>query len=118
MTPDPRPPSILSEHGEGYCRFCQFVVGLISTGELQPHSRNVLVSPRECEGSYKKPPKVTPYYSRKAAFRTLAHKEVCPVEGCGRQVAVMTDGRFMGHTLPYSYIYCKGGYQMAPSRRA
>ena len=34
-----RPPSILSEHGEGYCAVCRFVVGLDATGMLDFHSR-------------------------------------------------------------------------------
>lgn len=69
-----RPPTILSEYGEGYCAVCKFVVGLNYDGQLERHSRGVMISPRECKGSLKKPPKVTPYASRSAAFRAIAKK--------------------------------------------
>lgn len=63
-----RPPTILSPHGEGYCRWCQFVVGLGSSGLLAPHVRGKN-GDRWCPGSDTTPPKVTPYSSRKAMFR-------------------------------------------------
>lgn len=73
----------LSPYGEGYCRACLFVVGLDHLGRLEAHSRNNSIyrdERQECKGSGAKPPKVTPYASRKAAFRVTAPDVWCP--GC------------------------------------
>jgi len=69
----------LSPHGEGYCRWCFFVVGLDHDGLLTAHERNGLYeAPKTCKGSGTRPPKVTPYASRKAAFLTRSPREWCP----------------------------------------
>lgn len=80
MTSEPphRGPSILSEYGEGYCRWCQFIVGLSGDGLIMAHSRNTMISPRECKGSRTRPPKLTPYTSRKAAFKLRSQLAWCP----------------------------------------
>lgn len=108
--PTDRPPSILSEWGEGYCRWCFFVVGLSHDGRLAQHSRGSNgASPHQCDGSGTKPPKITPYASRKAAFKTVARKMRC--HECSREVSVLPDGRFAAHTVAYHVTTsCKGGY--------
>lgn len=78
----------LSPNGEGYCRWCHFVVGLDEEGKLDQHRRGFArdweVSSKDCKGSGTKPPKVTPYASRKAAFRVGAPYAYCPL--CKQQV--------------------------------
>lgn len=107
--PDPdRPPTILGPHGEGYCRHCHFVVGLGEDGLLDPHSRGH-GNGQECKGSRTRPPKLTPYASRKVAFKTKAELVQCPM--CKRYVPLLSDGRMNGHTVSAANIsYCKGGF--------
>ena len=106
----------LSLYGEGYCRWCHFVVGLDHYGLLVRHFRggsgDELRGPRGCKGSGTKPPKVTPYMSRKAMFKTVGRKERCHV--CNREVPLLPDGRMTSHTPdPYRPTWhCKGGYQV------
>lgn len=90
-----RPATILSEHGEGYCRQCRFVVGLDSAGRLQSHRRGASMVDRygdaqapRCSGSYRTPARVTPYMSRKSAFRFEPELAVCPK--CDRPVPVVS----------------------------
>lgn len=106
MSTTSRPPSILSEFGEGYCRHCIFVVGLDQDGMLLAHTRGH-GGTQVCKGSVTRPPKLTPYASKKAAFRTKAEMVQCPV--CRRQVPLLVDGR-MGSHAGLSTTYCKGGY--------
>lgn len=71
----------LGPHGEGYCRVCCFVIGLTARGLLEEHQRGAVDaygSPQNCKGSSKPPAKVTPYASRKAAFRYTPNKAWCP----------------------------------------
>lgn len=94
--PEPRPPTILGEYGEGYCRFCHFVVALDRFGLLITHKRGVgslLTEP--CKGSGKRPPKVTPVTSRKAMFRTDPPRVRC--ELCGQDAVVTPLGAFGRH---------------------
>lgn len=90
--PEPREPSILSQYGEGYCRWCYFVVGLTYRGLLAGHQRGIasygLAKP--CPGSDTKPPRVTPYSSRKAAFRVKVPDAWCPA--CRQFVRSSTAG--------------------------
>lgn len=97
-----RPPTILSPFGEGYCRVCRFVVGLDEFGMLDRHTRggHGALVPNPCKGSGKTPPKLTPYSSRLSAFRFSPRKVDCPV--CGRNVAVLSDGRIQGHPVAHS----------------
>lgn len=99
----------LSPWGEGYCRWCKFVVGLDYSGLLVPHVRGAqLQNQKACDGSGTRPPKVIPYMSRKAAFKTVARKERC--HECSREVPVLSDGRFAPHTVAYRVTTaCKGG---------
>ena len=82
--PPPDPPHAglrpLSPWGEGYCRWCFFVVGLNYAGQLAEHHRGIASygQSKPCPGSYTKPPKITPYSSRKAAFRLKAPDAWCP----------------------------------------
>lgn len=84
MTPPPEPEHSglrpLSPWGEGYCRWCHFVVGLTWEGQLVEHVRGAhgLDITNPCKGSFTKPPKVTPYASRKAAFRVKSEPAWCP----------------------------------------
>lgn len=90
-TPD-RPPTILSPYGEGYCRWCQFVVGLTAgTRVLEQHYRGTYteaweLAPQACKGSYTPPPKTIPYASEKAAFRCTPERRKCPE--CSKDVPV------------------------------
>lgn len=107
MDDPPRPPSILSEHGEGYCRYCVFVVGLDPAGMLARHWRGQTAT--ECKGSGTRPPARTPLVSRKAMFRVTAKRVDCPT--CKRSVPLLADGRMNGHTISASSMrYCPGGY--------
>ena len=76
----PRPATILGPYGEGYCRWCQFVIGLTELGVLNEHRRGVrsgrIVDP--CEGSHTVPPKLTPYASKKARFTCTGPVAYCP----------------------------------------
>lgn len=80
-TPPPdRPPTILSEHGEGYCRVCRFIEPLTELGVIAEHYRGQVpvgsVGDRKpCKGSHMKPPRLTPYFSRLAEFRTVSRSE-------------------------------------------
>lgn len=96
--PDPaRPPTILSDYGEGYCRHCQFVVGLTQQGTLAPHVRGTAVYDRKpCKGSYTRPPSRTPYYSRKAAFTVRVPKATCP------HCKIPVDVKIIGGTPTYA----------------
>lgn len=111
--PDGRPPTILSEHGEGYCRWCHFVIGLDYSGMLASHVRGAhgMANAKDCDGSGTRPPKVTPYASRKAAFRSVARKEQCRF--CKRDIVLLADGRFTSHSRdPYRLNdACTGGYR-------
>jgi hypothetical protein len=88
MGPSPSE-TLLSPYGEGYCRVCRFVVGLGPSGLLVPHMRGVGVAwePKPCKGSATVPPKVTPYASRKSAFRVTAPTRWCPT--CEQDIPVM-----------------------------
>lgn len=115
-TPPPEPPHSgvrpLSPWGEGYCRHCCFVVGLTYDGQLAEHTRGAqLMDPKPCKGTGARPPKITPYASRKAAFRAVARKEQCHL--CKRDVVLLADGRLSAHSRdPYRLTdTCAGGYR-------
>lgn len=106
-TPD-RPPSILSEFGEGYCRWCYFVVGLTPYGLLAPHTRGKNgdgwgAVDKACKGGDTAPPRVTPYSSRKAMFRVTPSTAYCP--GCVREVP----------TAWISGVHVYADHRMSPS---
>lgn len=113
-TPPPEPEHTglrpLSPWGEGYCRYCHFVVGLTYDGLLVFHSRGAqLHSDAVCKGGGTKAPKVTPHSSRKAAFTTKSEKVGCHV--CGREVHLLVDGRMTVHSPSVSTLTrCPGGY--------
>lgn len=115
-TPPPEPDHSglrpLSPWGEGYCRYCHFVVGLTYDGQLAGHNRGAqLQSNSACKGGGTRPPKVTPYASRKAAFTTKSEKVDCHV--CGRGVYLLADGRMSAHTSSTSSLArCSGGYHL------
>lgn len=104
-----RKPTILGPHGEGYCRACRFVVGLGPDGLLEGHTRGKgLAHPIACPGGDRRPAKVTPYASRKAAFRVNVPMGVCL--RCVRTVEVEPDGRLIVHRVhPWDVEQCKGG---------
>ena len=108
MTTEPDPPHTgvrpLSPYGEGYCRWCWFTVGLDCSGLLDGHSRGLAEygQRKPCPGSLTRPPKRTPYSSRKAAFKVKAEEVWCP--GCKSTVAVTVyrgERLYSRHTPPY-----------------
>lgn len=107
-TPPPEPPHSgvrpLSPWGEGYCRHCCFVVGLTYDGQLAEHTRGAqLMYPKPCKGGGTKAPKVTPYSSRKAAFRLSAPDVWCPA--CKQFVRSTRQGQaqvYERHPIPGS----------------
>lgn len=110
-------PSILSPHGEGYCRACRFIEGLDPAGKLVEHHRGAHgLSVRygeaslACTGSGRLPGKVTPYASRLSAFRVSAPKALC--SQCHEQISLMIDGRLVIHINIRTYRNCIGGYQI------
>lgn len=103
--PEPAPdggarrPTILSPYGEGYCRWCLFVVGLGPDGKLDWHQRgnaDPYNAPAECKGSGTRPPKVTPYASEKARFVTKSPVAWC--ESCKQYVPVARKSGGMVYT--------------------
>lgn len=116
----PEPPHTgvrpLSPYGEGYCRFCHFVVGLGPDGLLDQHKRSAFDSrgyaqgegSSICKGSCRKPPRATPVTSRLAAFRVRPRRDTCP--RCNRQrIIVLADGTLAWHTLgAANYTTCPG----------
>ena len=104
-----RPPSILSPYGEGYCRECRFVEPLGPDGLIESHTRglsmkNDYTRNEECPGSGGRPPKVTPYASRKSAFRMSALTGECPK--CAQRVKL----------TPYSVVLSDTNYVIARHR--
>ena len=97
----------LSPYGEGYCRWCRFVVGLGPDGMLEPHSRG-----EECAGGGTRPPKVTPYSSKRSRFGTVQRKAFCYV--CEQEVPLLGDGALKSHRPdPYNFkSWCEGGNAM------
>lgn len=112
----------LGPYGEGYCPKCRFVVGLTDAGRLEKHWRMVFpdrepISRDACKGSYTRPPKVTPYASRKAAFKVTIPGVYCPV--CGRRTRVLRDGRMNGHVInPGSPIDCPASWKTFEEARS
>lgn len=115
--PNPRP--WFSTFGEGYCRVCHFVEPLDLAGRIEPHPRHRSTGfgvgeGGTCSGTGKRPPTVTPWFSRLAMFRTKAEMAECPV--CQRKVQVLADGRLSGHTVAFNTLTsCAGGYRPAPT---
>lgn len=111
MAPDPtRPPTILGPFGEGYCRVCRFIEPLDEQGRIAEHGR---AGADRCKGSWKTPPKVTPYFSRLSAFKAAPRKVECPL--CAQRVVVLADGRIQGHNMPgRSLTACKAGWHTVP----
>lgn len=113
MAPDPRPPTILSEFGDGYCRVCHFIVGLDAHGLLLVHVRGAhgLVARYgetnpACKGSDRAPTKLTPFTSRLAAFSTKARRDQCPA--CHQEIVVEHSGRWKVHSpTPGVTGWCK-----------
>jgi hypothetical protein len=106
MTPERRPETILGVYGEGYCRHCHFVEALDYDGLLIPHNRGVgnFVQPG-CKGSGKRPPKLTPYASRLAAFSSSPPEGICPV--C-KTSQVITSNRVMARHWNGAVRVCEG----------
>jgi hypothetical protein len=113
----PRPATILSPYGEGYCRQCRFIVGLGPTGLLDYHSRgNVYGPPTVCDGGGRRPAKVTPYMSRKSVFKVRIPDDYCP--GCKQVVPTTTHGgqivyakHFPPGVLPSPREWCRYTYR-------
>lgn len=112
--PNPRP--WFSTFGEGYCRVCHFVEPLDVGGRIEAHPKHrggAYGEAGSCAGTGKRPPTVTPWFSRLAMFRTKAETVECPL--CQRKVRVAADGRMYGHTVAFNTLTsCAGGYRPAP----
>ncbi len=121
MTAERRPATILSEFGEGYCRWCHFIEGLGADGTLYNHSRGIANSygtnvPTVCDGSGKPPTKLTPLTSRKAAFSTRAKGALCP--SCMTKVELVAGGWFVQHRPPLSFHqWCNWSLKKPPTRQ-
>lgn len=115
--PNPRP--WFSTFGEGYCRVCYFVEPLDVGGRIEAHPKHRggaygAGEAGDCSGTGKRPPTVTPWFSRLAMFKTKAETAECPV--CQRKVQVLADGRLSGHTVAFNTLTsCAGGYRPALS---
>lgn len=111
-----RPPTILSPHGEGYCRKCRFVIGLDERGMIDAHSRGQgFIGVLPCGGGGACPPKLTPYSSRKSAFTSTAPVGTCPE--CQQGVTLRGDGRLTPHENADSTALCRGAHHL-PLRKA
>jgi hypothetical protein len=79
-------PTILSPYGEGYCRYCRFIIGLGPDGLLERHFRGRHSRDRfgdelkACKGSDRRPAPASrvPYWARKSRFRYEAPVARCP----------------------------------------
>ncbi len=110
----PRPPSILSPHGEGYCRHCRFVVGLGADGLMDTHQYNRGLATgdmKPCKGSGKVPPRITPYAAELNKFKATARKVVCPT--CEQTVTVGWMNQVSRHEVKgWTREMCKGSFQI------
>jgi hypothetical protein len=110
--PDPRPPTILGPHGEGYCKVCHFIVGLDRNGLLINHKRGIdSIAGGICKGSLKVPPKLTPITSKLAAFKTSAPVRRCPY--CVEDVSLTSLKTFSRHWSQPS-VMCQGSGRFPP----
>lgn len=95
MTDPPRPATILGIYGEGYCRVCHFVEALDSEGLIVTHVRGQAANADPCKGSLSKPPKLTPYRSRLAAFTVNPPRRLCTY--CSTEAPLSPFGSFARH---------------------
>lgn len=113
-----RPPTILGPFGEGYCRHCRFIEGLTEDGLINEHQRGMSQqweTPKSCPGSLTVPPKLTPYSSKKSAFRSWATTGECPE--CRRRMEVMKT-ETGNYFLPYHTYGYGTGVQRCPKSGA
>lgn len=100
----------LSVRGEGYCTACQFIVGLDRLGRLAAHVRGAHgMTPRTCKGGGRKPARVIPWASRKAAFRTRVEMGQCRT--CSRRLRLDPKGLLARHPSNIYHPYgppCEG----------
>lgn len=118
-----REPCLLSEWGEGYCRWCQFVVGLTHWGKLATHyrGRGLRYEDKLCPGSLKAPAKRTPYSSRTAAFRVTPRQVWC--EACEKPAPTTHAGGYWvysRHWMPKLSplavpLVCENAYRAVPA---
>jgi hypothetical protein len=108
--PEPRPPTILGTYGEGYCRYCHFIEPLDHRGLIEYHNRGIgnVIEPG-CKGSGTRPPRVTPYASRLAAFRVSPPSATCPVCGTTQDLHTYLSGPTMArHWTNGGADLCRG----------
>lgn len=103
----------LGPYGEGYCTTCHFIEPLDQHGRIEPHPtrKEGAYNIREtglCKGAGHRPPKVTPYFSRKAMFRVKTDLAPCPA--CRQRVRVKK-GLVAEHLLTIAGSRCPGGGQ-------
>ena len=107
-----RPASILSPHGEGYCRHCRFIIGLDADGFMDRHWYNRGVhtdDSKPCKGSFRRPAVDTPYRSNLSIFKATPQYEACPV--CGDSTLIQYDSMFAQHIAKSNkYEYCRGSF--------
>lgn len=99
---------VLSPYGEGYCRTCQFIVGLDERGRLETHWRGRTVNrweadPDACAGTGRRPGRRVPYWTVKGQFRYDPWRAHCPACGAEARVLPIAGGLYWGtHLTPHN----------------
>lgn len=123
MPETPRPPTILGEYGEGYCRVCHMIEPLDASGRIAHHFKGFSahhdIGDYRCKGTGKVPPKLTPFASRLARFTRVAPLATCPVcrEEVPLQPSSSRSGTMMARHFPPDSpgVLCAGyGREPAP----
>lgn len=116
-------PTILGEHGEGYCPTCRFIVPLDEKGKLARHERGRSIRPGTsvgwtpvyCKGEYRRPGQA-PGYSRKSMFRSDVKLGWCPA--CLRRFPLLPEGTLEPHdSSPWIPTMCKGSCKPPHAKR-
>ena len=104
--------TILSPHGEGYCSWCAFIVGLDEQGKMDPHRRGS--GQDSCKGSGRRPAKRTPYQTRRGIFRVTPGSAVCAC-GITTKVVRLADGTYWAsHQPPRTREPCDASHRLVP----
>lgn len=93
-------PGWFSEHGEGFCEVCRFVVPLDRAGKISAHKRGqydlYVPEPAPCAGTGTRPGPV-PVEDPSSVFLLDGRMAVCP--GCCRKVRVFAGGILEPHAV-------------------
>lgn len=96
----------LSPYGEGYCRTCQFIVGLDERGRLEKHWRGRTgvcyePDPPACSGGGKRPGRRVPYWTVRGRFYYDPWRAQCPACNQETKVLPIAGGLYWGiHHTP------------------